>query len=78
MSSLAGALGGTQQYHNPASDDLAMAGQVSNASLSEDAGDSDDEMGDLFGNDEVEDFRAERSVVRGLYATRIWKTQTSV
>ncbi|KAJ3549726.1 hypothetical protein NMY22_g765 [Coprinellus aureogranulatus] len=61
MSSLADALGDTQQYHNRGGQDLPMPGQVSNASLSEDAGDSDEEMGDLFGNDDVEDFRAERS-----------------
>ncbi|KAF5335973.1 hypothetical protein D9611_006383 [Ephemerocybe angulata] len=62
MSSLAGALGDTAAYHGHGrSEDVAMAGQVSNASLSED-GDSDEEMGDLFGNDnDVEEIRAERS-----------------
>lgn len=63
MSSLADALGDSQQYHGRGSQDLTMAGAVSNASLSEDAGESDEEMGDLFGNDDVEGFRAQRSVV---------------
>lgn len=58
MSSLAGAL--DDAYHGHASQDVTMGGQVSNASLSED-GDSDEEMGDLFGNDnDVEEFHAER------------------
>lgn len=60
MSSLAGALGDPSGYH-ARRNDAAMGGQVSNASLSED-GDSDEEMGDLFGNDnDVEEFRAGRS-----------------
>lgn len=61
MSSLADALGDPQQYHSRGGQDLSMAGQVSNASLSEDARESDDEMEGLFGNDDAEDIRAERS-----------------
>jgi hypothetical protein len=54
MSSLAGALGETAYHRRSEGDD-----QASNASQSED----DEEMGDLFGNDDdVEDFHAEKFV----------------
>ena len=54
MSSLAGALGETAYHRRSQGED-----QASNASGS----DNDEEMGDLFGNDDdVEDFHAEKFV----------------
>jgi hypothetical protein len=70
MSSLAGALDGystTTSYHEyKGADDIDMPGENQSSSANddpEDSQDQDEEMTDLFGNDnDVEELKAERSV----------------